>query len=136
MIKQLAHVCISAKDLDASAHFYTEVLGLRRAFNFRKAEGVFGFYLEVGPGNYIEVFQRAQVDAPGHGPIQHICLEVEDIDAVARQLAQHDCEVTEKTLGADQSWQIWTTDPAGVRIEFHQYTDTSSQRTGRDCVLE
>lgn len=135
MIKRLAHVCISAKDLDASAHFYTEVLGLQRAFEFRNADGIFGFYLEVGPGNYIEVFQREQVDAPGNAPIQHICLEVEDINEVARQLTRHGFEATEKKLGADQSWQIWSTDPAGVRIEFHQYTDDSSQRTGRDCVL-
>jgi hypothetical protein len=45
-------------------------------------------------------------------------------------------ETTEKKLGSDQSWQIWTTDPNGVRIEFHQYTADSSQRTHNNCILD
>jgi hypothetical protein len=44
--------------------------------------------------------------------------------------------VTDKILGADHSWQIWTADPAGVKIEFHQYTNASCQTTGADCVLD
>ncbi|OGV68596.1 MAG: hypothetical protein A3K19_11515 [Lentisphaerae bacterium RIFOXYB12_FULL_65_16] len=43
--------------------------------------------------------------------------------------------VTDKKLGADQSWQFWVTDPGGVRIEFHQHTENSSQRTGKDCIV-
>lgn len=136
MIIRLAHVCISARDLHASEHFYTQVLRLKKAFEFRNDAGVFGFYLEVGAGNYIEVFQREQVDEPGHSPIQHICLEVADVDAVAERLEAHGVETTAKKLGADNSWQIWCTDPAGVRIEFHQYTDESSQVTGADCVMQ
>ena len=44
-------------------------------------------------------------------------------------------ENTEKKLGEDQSRQAWVTDPAGVRIEFHQYTAKSCQSTGATCVL-
>jgi hypothetical protein len=45
-------------------------------------------------------------------------------------------DVTDKTMGADRSWQAWTKDPGGVRIEFHQYTARSCQKTGADCVLD
>lgn len=55
---------------------------------------------------------------------------------VRRCLGAGGYAVTEKKLGADQSWQAWTTDPSGVRIEFHQYTAHSSQVTGKDCVLD
>ncbi len=65
----------------------------------------------------------------------HFCLETDDIDEVARRLADNGYPVTEKKLGADQSWQVWTKDPSGVRIEFHQYTPKSSQRTHQDCIL-
>jgi len=67
--------------------------------------------------------------------IKHFCLEVDDIDDVAQKLTAAGYTVTEKTLGADQSWQAWTTDPSGVRIEFHEYTKDSSQLTGENCVL-
>ena len=64
-----------------------------------------------------------------------MCYEVGDIDEVSRRLKADGHEVTDKKLGSDQSWQIWTTDPGGVKIEFHEYTAKSSQVTGRDCVL-
>ncbi len=39
-------------------------------------------------------------------------------------------------MGADRSRQMWTQDPDGVRIEFHQYTPGSCQLTGAPCVLD
>lgn len=76
------------------------------------------------------------MDTKANGPIRHFCLEVDDIEQVRRRLTENGYEVTDKKLGADQSWQLWTTDPSGVRIEFHQYTDRSSQVTHEDCMLE
>ena len=96
---------------------------------------LWGIDLEVRPGVFIEVFHRDDADAAAAAPIQHLCLEVEDIGAMGRRLAAGGYQVTEKTLGADHSWQMWTTDPGGVRIEFHQYTDRSCQITRENCLL-
>jgi len=135
MTLRLAHVCISATDLAATKQFYCEALGFEKAFDFLRDDRVVGFYLCVPDGGYVEVFQRDAIALKTKSPILHFCLEVDDIDALARRLAGHGCEVTEKKLGADRSWQIWTTDPNGVRIEIQQYTPQSSQVTREDCLL-
>ena len=136
MIKGLAHVCIAAMDLASAERFYCSGLGFRKVFDFIRGGEVIGFYLDVSANTFIEVFRQDQVRADGNCPIMHMCFEVSDIDEVSRHLKSHGYDVTEKTLGADQSWQTWTSDPTGVKIEFHQYTGKSSQVTGANCVLD
>jgi catechol 2,3-dioxygenase-like lactoylglutathione lyase family enzyme len=136
MIKGLAHVCLAATDLAAAERFYCNGLGFRKTFDFVRKNQVIGFYLEVSPGLFIEIFQRDTIDAKAISPIQHFCLEVDDLDPVGRRLVEAGFEVTPKTLGADHSWQMWTTDPSGVRIEFHQYTERSCQITRENCLLK
>ena len=135
-IKRLAHVCLSAHDLAATERFYCAGLGFAKVFDFIRNGQIIGFYLRVVEGTYIEVFVREAIDAEAKPPISHLCFEVDDIDAVRRQLLAAGYTVTDKKLGADQSWQSWVTDPSGVQIEFHQYTAKSCQLTGANCVLD
>jgi lactoylglutathione lyase/glyoxylase I family protein len=134
MICRLAHVCLHVSNLQASLDFYEGVLELPRKFQFRKGEQLYGAYLEVGPRNYIELFERPGL-APQNTGIVHFCLETPDIDEAIRTLEQKSVEHTEKKLGADNSWQIWVTDPDGNRIELHQYTDESSQLNGGEVEV-
>ena len=136
MIQGLAHVCIAANDLASTERFYCSGLGFNKAFDFIRGGEVIGFYLEVSEKTYIEVFRQDEVSVHSNCPIRHLCFEVCDIDEVSRHIKSQGYDVTEKELGADQSWQIWTTDPSGVRIEFHQYTEKSSQVTTRNCTLD
>ena len=135
MIKGLAHVCLAATDLSAVERFYREGLGFCKVFEFIRNGIVTGFYLQVTENTYIEVFGGGEINLTDRSPISHFCLETDDIDQVSKRLADNGYPVTEKKLGADQSWQIWTRDPSGVRIEFHQYTPQSSQRTHTNCSL-
>ncbi len=133
MIKQLAHICIHTVDLEATARFYQEGLGLERGFEFIKDGDLFGFYVKLGNGTFIEVFKG---DPGVVGNINHIAIQVEGIDAVIGRLRDHGYEVGDKSLGADHSWQAWTADPNGVRIEFHEYTQESMQLVGGTCVVD
>jgi len=135
-ITGIAHICLASTDLEATERFYCEGLGLRKAFEFLRGGARVGYYLEAGNAQFIEVFVREAVEPADRHPLMHICLRTDDLDALRERLAAHGIEVTAKKLGADQSWQAWTRDPDGVRIEFHQYTPESSQRTGRPCRLE
>ena len=54
--------------------------------------------------------------------------DVDSIDDISRPLTEAGYEVTEKKLGADESWQAWVTDPTGIRIEF-QNTQTRALRS-------
>ena len=136
MIRNLAHVCIAATDLAATEEFYCSVLGINKVFDFIRGGETVGFYLRVLEDCFIEVFRQDKAHVQDDCLIKHLCFEVDDIDAVIRQIRSRGHEVTNKALGADQSWQAWTADPSGVRIEFHQYTAESCQRTARDCVLD
>jgi catechol 2,3-dioxygenase-like lactoylglutathione lyase family enzyme len=135
MIKSIAHVCLGAKDLHASERFFCGVLGLKRQFLFKKAGAIIGMYLKVCDGNYIEIFQKDRAETNDAHALRHFCLETRDIDGLYRKLKGSGVETTEKKLGADGSWQIWAKGPDGLSIEFHQYTENSSQMTGKECVL-
>jgi len=135
MIKGLAHVCLGSDDLDASLKFYCECLGLRRHFDFVKDGSLVGFYLEIGKGSYVEIFKGEKLSPQGSLPIRHFCLEVDDIDAILERLRSFGFKAGDKKMGADHSWQAWTSDPSGVAIEFHQYTSESCQATKAACVL-
>lgn len=42
--------------------------------------------------------------------------------------------ITDKKLGVDETWQAWTADPNGVKIERFEYTPKSAQFVGGDRV--
>lgn len=136
MIKGIAHICIGTLDLAATERFYCSGLGMTKGFEFIRKNRVIGFYLQAGANTFVEVFLRDKVIPQPDAPISHLCLEVQDIDETIARLKAGGYETTEKKMGADRSWQAWVSDPAGVRIEFHQYTPQSSQVTGAACILE
>ncbi len=135
MVKGIAHLCIRVTDLDATERFYCGALGMKKAFDFLREGETVGFYLAVGNGTYIEFFRREPGADAGAELIAHLCLEVDSIDETAKQLVAAGVAITEKKLGADHAWQAWITDPDGVRIELHEYTAESSQKTGAPCIL-
>ncbi|MBC8205975.1 MAG: VOC family protein [Kiritimatiellales bacterium] len=133
MINQFAHVSIHSNDLEETGRFYLGALGLEKGFEFIKDGALFGYYIKLGNNTFIEVFKGD----PGEvGNINHIAIQTDDIDEVIERVRKHGYEIGEKSLGADHSWQVWTADPNGVRIEFHQYTEQSLQLTGGVCQVD
>lgn len=131
-VNRLAHVCIYAADLEATRSFYADLLGMETAFTFEKDGELFGFYLGCGQQTFIEVFQGE----PGsEGNIRHLALDVEGMDELIQRLHSAGITVSEKTLGADHTWQAWTEDPNGIRIELHEYTPDSMQLRGGTCQV-
>ncbi|QPC84378.1 VOC family protein [Phototrophicus methaneseepsis] len=135
MFKRLAHVNIGATDLAASEHFYCDILGMKKAFDFTRNGEKFGFYVEAGDTTFIEVFIQNEPPVEGNTLLKHLCLEVEDLDSVIETIRSRGWEVTDKKFGADKAWQAWITDPSGVRIELMQYTEGSFQFTGETCIV-
>ncbi len=136
MIKRLAHVCIGAVDLAETERFYRDLLGMEKAFDFFRAGRQIGFYLKTGDSTFIEVFIEDGESGSARPLIRHFCLEVEDLDAVIEALQSKGVEVSAKKLGGDGAWQAWITDPSGIRIELMQYSDDSSQFSGRPVNLD
>jgi lactoylglutathione lyase/glyoxylase I family protein len=136
MIKALAHLCVISKDLNRCLDFYCGALELKRHFDFFKNGELFGFYLQVAPGQFIEVFKAGADMEVRSQRIHHFCLEVDDIEAMRERLISRGVEVTPKKLGCDQSWQCWCKDPDGTDMEFHQYTPKSTQFTRANCIVD
>ena len=132
MIKQIAHICINTKDLGKTYDFYTKVLGLKKGFEFEREGELFGYYIKLGNNTFIEIFKGE----PGEvGNINHLAIEVENLDGLIQKIRSHGIEINDKILGIDQSYQVWVTDPNGVRIEFHEYTPKSMQLIGGKGVI-
>lgn len=132
MIKQLAHICIRSLDLIETENFYIGALGMEKGFEFIREGKLFGFYLKFGNDTFLEVFQGD----PGEvGNINHLAIEVDDIDKLLTQIQSKGYTTGEKRLGADHSWQAWLEDPNGIRIELHQYTEESLQLRGGRCEV-
>ena len=128
MITGLSHACFVVSNLEESARFYRDQLGLREAFALNLNEGrVGGMYLSVGGRTFIELFQGEAERTPPNASYKHICLEVDDIQATVDELKGRGVDVGEITLGGDQSYQAWLADPDGNRIELHQFTENSLQ---------
>ncbi|MBN2739181.1 MAG: VOC family protein [Spirochaetales bacterium] len=132
----LAHVCIKVKNLEETLKFYQDILGFRKVFDFTHKGRLHGFYLEIGQRQFLECFDERSGGNPAISPLSHICLETDDIDSMKQRLEAHGIEVSEKKLGGDQTYQVWFKDPDGIDIEFHQYTDKSSQFTGEPVEVD
>ena len=136
MIKQLAHINIVSHDLAAAEHFYCDILGMKKVFEFIKDGELYGFYAGAGNRTYVEVFIKENEIGDVPSIMRHLCLEVEDLEATIAEIREKGWEISDKSFGSDKSWQAWITDPSGVQIELMQYTEESSQFTGEPCEVD
>lgn len=134
MITGLTHAAIQVTDLERSLDFYTNILGLPEQFRLTNEQGQpWLVYLRVAERQFIELFPtgKGPYSRPEGSGVVHICLEVDDIQTTYRELTSRGLVARgEPNMGADGSWQFWTSDPDGNPIEFHQFTDESRQTAG------
>ena len=131
-LKAIGHVAIKVKDVDKSLDFYVNRLGFPEMFRLNRDGRLWIVYIRLTDSQFLEVFPEAENDrAPGWNAngLNHVCLEVEDIDATLVDLARRGIPlIREKSLGADGNYQAWLEDPDGNRIELMQLSPGSMQR--------
>jgi methylmalonyl-CoA/ethylmalonyl-CoA epimerase len=96
----LHHLAIAVTDLDAAVAFYRDALGLAlERVEYVEREAVRVAFLPLRDGE-IEILQPARDDTgvakwlAKHGPgMHHVCIQVEDIEAVMARLAAHGAEL-------------------------------------------
>jgi lactoylglutathione lyase/glyoxylase I family protein len=134
IIRQVAHVCIFARNLKETSDWYRDVLGFEIAFNFTRNGEIFGYYLDAGGDTFVEVFHKPEASFAETDRINHICFEVVDMDEALAHIRALGVVAKDKSNGCDDTWQSWITDPNGTKIELFQYTGDSAQFVGRDRV--
>lgn len=132
MIKALGHLAIRARDIEASAKFYQEVVGFREAFRMYNGEGgkLSTIYLYIAPSQFIEIFPNGSGELSDNDNIgiKHICIEVDNAAKFQEELRARGAPIdTELKTGFSKCIQFWTHDPDGNRIEFMELPPESLQ---------
>ena len=160
-IKEIGHLAFTCADLDKSVEFYRDKLGFKNKFcisygdylDFLKKQGnadekyiayletvkdkTWIAYFEMGNGQFVELFDRGNASIPcvptgEHLNYSHVALLVEDIHEAHRELLENGVPIdTPPKFGLEGTWQMWSHDPDGNKIEFMQYTESSWQLIGR-----
>lgn len=118
-----------------------EAAGVEFDPSFEKNFGVYGDkvwirYVKFGPV-FVELFDAGAADKyfeydDSHFNYQHLSLEVDDIHEFTEMIRSKGAPIdSEPALGLEHTWQMWSHDPDGNKIEFMQYTDRSYQVVGK-----
>jgi lactoylglutathione lyase len=124
LINNIAHIGYQVSDLTRSLAFY-EPLGFKRQRRFSKPspQGTIEVaFIEVA-GTLLELYQLPEgvpFDAPRCG-IDHLALEVSDLDAVQRQLAALGYPLDEGPIEEKQVRFLLIRGPDGGRLEFDAF---------------
>ena len=133
MFKRIGHIAIGAKDIEATAAFYCNVLGLKEAFRMYNGEGgkLSTVYLHLAPGEFIEIFPDGIIEQKYNASnigYSHLCIEVDNVTETLEQLQAKGIPVDKEiTTGVSKCKMFWTHDPDGNRIEFMELTPESLQ---------
>ena len=140
MIRQLAHLNFVTKDLEKKIDIYVNKLGMKVKFTLKNQEGQpFGYYFECGSTTFLEFFDQARAAQVWGGSVEelmigtrykHFCLEVTGLDEFCENLKSKGVNVSNISLGMDNSRQAWIADPDDNAIELMEYGASSLQLTG------
>ena len=140
MIRQLAHLNFVTNNLPAIIDFYVNKLGMKVKFTLDNDKGQpFGYYFECGNSSFLEFFDQKMASEVWGGKVEaltigtrykHFCLEVTGLDEYCKTLKSRGVEVTDISMGMDNSRQAWIADPDGNQIELMEYSASSLQLTG------
>lgn len=150
----IMHVAFFTDQLDAMRDFYVNVLGgelkiatrakvyLDRpessfhAMALEDPEKVIITYIELAPGQFIELFPKSEGQGPAAGfnenlGYSHFALLVDDIFAAREELEGRGLVFdTEISKGPSETYQMWAHDPDGNKFEVMQFTEKSYQVVG------
>jgi lactoylglutathione lyase len=121
MITRLLHTRYRVNDLDKTAKFYTEVLGLKEISRHTSGRGsTLAFFKAPGSEETIEICHY-----PKSGPVQvqpdltHLAFEVDDIDAFAKETSAKGYPLSDgPTLTGSGSKIAFIDGPEGYEIEL------------------
>jgi catechol-2,3-dioxygenase len=121
---QLSHIALACPNVDASAAFYADVVGLTREPAPPGPEQPGRARLGWGTG------QHALDLLPGEPALDHFALEIPDpdeLDALVAHIRRSGTEVTEVDGAGDEPRSRRLLDPQGRTIELHGRVDRSGE---------
>lgn len=132
MITGIAHMAVTANDMQKSLDFYIRVLGFKKAFSLAHPETGAPWieYLQAG-GQFVELFYGGTDEyafKSSQRGFNHLCLGVDDIYATVKAIEAAGYPMdTAISQGRDKNFQAWLKDPNGIRVELMQISPESPQ---------
>lgn len=119
--KRLQHVSVNieAGREDEARRFYSQMLGLREIRRPMSLKGRALIWYSIGEDDEIHLIRTppGEFDPPRRG--DHVCIEVDDIDALRADLREKNIDIREATL-IDNRPRFFISDPFGNSIEVAQ----------------
>lgn len=137
------HTAISVSSLDASMHFYTEILDFTCERIIEIPDGIGRIALLKKEDFTIEMFQFTDVRFPSDSErillndlkkigVKHIALRVNDIWEAAAYLQEHGVEFINRPVkGARGFYRFFIKDPDGIPVELTEGPVSNWQTTGK-----
>lgn len=156
MFTSLMHLAFFTDQMEEMLDFYTNTLGgtvkvltrfkaylhsdnrpAMQAVARQDPERIFSAYIELAPGQFIELFPKSEGqtrnDAPWNSQLgySHFGLVCDDLQKTREELAARGLQPdTEPSKGPSGTWQLWFHDPDGNKFEVMEYTPESYQVVG------
>jgi lactoylglutathione lyase len=140
MITRIGHTAIRARDIEETARFYRDTLGLKEAFRMQSPDGnALGcIYMYIAPSQFIEIFPEGSEEAPHTGKTighAHICYEVDNAAAFLEEVRARGAPIdVELKRGYSRCIQFWTHDPDGNSIECMELPPDSLQAQANERI--
>ena len=152
--KSIMHVSFFTDNMEGMRDFYENKLGLKPKIETRAKvykglnrgkyseiaeidpERVIIVYIEIAPGQFIELFPKKEDQGPHDEWNQnlgysHFALLVDNIYNTRDELIANGVEIdSDISKGPSETYQMWVHDPDGNKFEIMQYTDKSLQVIG------
>ena len=123
-ITGLAHIGVMVRDIEASLRFYVEALGFEVTDRADMGEVKLAF-LNIG-SCLLELVQTPDASPREAGPVDHIAMEVKDIDALMCRLTDRGVKFASESASHSPSLlggvkNVFFAGPDGEKLEFFEY---------------
>lgn len=110
------HFTVLAKDLDATKHFYMELLGLREGY--RPDLGFPGAWLYCGDQAVLHIISGRALPPDPRGVLDHMAFSAQDLPAIAGKLKASGVQYDLRRQNQSGTWQLFCFDLNGARVEL------------------
>jgi len=120
-IRAINHVALHVADVDRSAAFYRDAIGLtpmpRPAFTFP------GAWLRIAGRQELHLIGDRSSPVASHHRGTHFALQVDSIDHAEQRIRDAGVDIARKQQRPDGVWQIFVIDPDGHYVELTELSN-------------
>ena len=116
-VQGMNHFTIIAEDLEATRHFYTDILGFTEGY--RPPLPFPGIWFYVRDAAILHVVGGRKLPDARAGVLDHMAFTTTDLPSAERRLQQHGIHYDIGQQVGSGIWQVFFLDPNGAKVELN-----------------